>query len=97
SVPSELKLCLMDWESNDLFRDEDDKDDNNFTQDYGASKEFVVYMIDVGHDMFLQIKEEDDGKKETHFTTVVKCILESLKTRIINTDRDEVAICLFNT
>nr|ATA62878.1 putative KU70-like protein [Cupressus sempervirens] len=87
----------MDLRSDDLFPDEDDEENSNYLQDKEARKEFVVYMIDAGPHMFLQIKEEDDVKKPSHFSTVVKCILESLKTRIINSDYDEVAICFFNT
>nr|ATA62886.1 putative KU70-like protein [Juniperus oxycedrus] len=87
----------MDLQSDDLFPDEDDEENSIYSQDKEAGKEFVVYMIDAGPDMFLQIKEEDDVKKPSHFSTVVKCILESLKTRIINSDYDEVAICFFNT
>eukprot|EP01018_Ginkgo_biloba_P006362 Gb_35352 [translate_table: standard] len=87
----------MDWDSSDLFRDEDEEQDSGHTQDRETSKEYVVYLVDVGPDMFSQIKEEEDGKSKTHFNSVVKCIVESLKTRIINRDYDEVAICFFNT
>lgn len=87
----------MDWDSNNLFQDDDEDQDDTFTQDREANKEFVIYMIDAGPDMFFQIKQEDEGKTETHFSTVVKCIVESLKIHIINRDSDEVAICFFNT
>lgn len=87
----------MDWDSNNLFQDDDEDQDDTFTQDREANKEFVIYMIDAGPDMFFQIKQEDEGKTETHFSTVVKCIVESLKIHIINRDSDEVAICFYNT
>lgn len=44
--------------------------------------------------MYDILEEEKDG---THFRVDVSCIVQSLKTRIINRPYDEITICFFNT
>ncbi|KAI7990184.1 ATP-dependent DNA helicase 2 subunit KU70 [Camellia lanceoleosa] len=40
---------------------------------------------------------QENREEETHFHLAVSCIAQALKTQIINTCYDEVAICFFNT
>ncbi|KAK9672913.1 hypothetical protein RND81_12G134300 [Saponaria officinalis] len=45
----------------------------------------------------LSVYLKEDQKSQTHFKMTLNCISESLKTLIINSSNDEVAICFFNT
>eukprot|EP00252_Welwitschia_mirabilis_P011453 TRINITY_DN25707_c0_g1_i1.p1 TRINITY_DN25707_c0_g1~~TRINITY_DN25707_c0_g1_i1.p1 ORF type:complete len:630 (-),score=139.97 TRINITY_DN25707_c0_g1_i1:36-1925(-) len=87
----------MEWNSSDLFVEDDEEQDYNHAEGDGANKELVVYMIDAGPDMFVQLNEKENGQCETCFGIVIKCIVESLKSRIINRDYDEVGVCFYNT
>uniref|UniRef100_A0A166D353 Ku70/Ku80 N-terminal alpha/beta domain-containing protein n=1 Tax=Daucus carota subsp. sativus TaxID=79200 RepID=A0A166D353_DAUCS len=40
---------------------------------------------------------QDNGDDESHFHVAVSCIAQCLKTQIINSSYDELAICFFNT
>ncbi|WCJ43761.1 ATP-dependent DNA helicase 2 subunit KU70 [Euphorbia peplus] len=87
----------MELDPDDVFKDDDDDPDSDFFQLTESSKEFIVYLVDASPKMFNATIPGEDGKDETHFHVAVSCILESLKSRIINTSYDEVAICFFNT
>ncbi|XP_050230179.1 ATP-dependent DNA helicase 2 subunit KU70 [Mercurialis annua] len=87
----------MELDPEDVFKDEEDDSDSEFYQQRESSKEFVVYLVDASPKMFSTTCPGEDQKDETHFHMVVSCIVESLKTQIINRSYDEVAICFFNT
>lgn len=82
-----------------LFDDEDDDQDNESSfLDADVGRELLVYMIDASPDMFLPFRNEtEDVGEDTYFSAVVKAVTKDMKTRIISRDRDEVAICFFNT
>ncbi|TVU41934.1 hypothetical protein EJB05_15494 [Eragrostis curvula] len=86
----------MDLDPEGLFRDDSDEDDDN-AQDREKNKEMVVYLVDASPKMFTPATTKADEEQETHFHTIVNCILQSLKTQIIGKSHDEVAICFFNT
>ncbi|KAM0824660.1 hypothetical protein ACQ4PT_070043 [Festuca glaucescens] len=87
----------MDLDPEGIFRDDSDQDDDNL-HEREANKEMVVYLIDASPKMFTPATaSQADEKQETHFRTIVNCITQSLKTQIIGSSRDEVAICFFNT
>jgi ATP-dependent DNA helicase 2 subunit 1 len=87
----------MDLDPEGIFRDDSDEDDDNL-HEREANKEMVVYLIDASPKMFTPATaSQEDEKQETHFRTIVNCITQSLKTQIIGSSRDEVAICFFNT
>ncbi|KAF7837085.1 ATP-dependent DNA helicase 2 subunit KU70 [Senna tora] len=89
----------MDVDPNDVFKDEEDDPDSGFFQERESYKELVVYLVDASPRMFITTCPgwQEDQKEETHFHIAVSCILQSLKTQIINRSYDEVAICFFNT
>ncbi|XP_059632849.1 ATP-dependent DNA helicase 2 subunit KU70 isoform X2 [Cornus florida] len=87
----------MDLDPEDVFKDDDDDLENEFHQARESSKELVVYLVDASPKMFSTTCLGEDQKDETHFHVAVSCILQSLKTQIINRSYDEVAICFFNT
>lgn len=87
----------MDLDPDDVFRDDEDDPENEFFQEREASKELVVYLVDASPKMFSTTCTTEDQQDETHFHVVVSCISQSLKTQIINSSYDEVAICFFNT
>lgn len=87
----------MDVDPDDIFRDEEDDSESNYLQERESNKEYAVYLVDASPKMFSTTCPGEDGKSQTHFQMVVSCISESLKTRIINSSYDEVAICFFNT
>eukprot|EP00249_Psilotum_nudum_P013508 c24370_g1_i1 orf=258-2180(-) len=87
-----------DGDGDDLFRDEDEDQDNDYRWDgVDFGKEFVVYLIDASSDMFLPLGKEEDESEKTYFGAVVKCVTEDMKARVISRDKDEVAVCFFNT
>ncbi|KAM7279221.1 hypothetical protein ACFE04_006355 [Oxalis oulophora] len=87
----------MELDPDDIFKDDEDDADNLNYQDRQVTKEFVVYLIDASPKMFNNTCPSDKGEEETHFHIAVSCVSQSLKTHIINTPYDEVAICFFNT
>lgn len=81
-----------------LFDDDDEDQEKDSFLDADVGRELLVYMIDTGPEMFLPFKTEtENGGEETCFNAVVKAVTKDMKTRIISRDRDEVAICFFNT
>ncbi|KAK7343219.1 hypothetical protein VNO77_11792 [Canavalia gladiata] len=91
--------CKMDFDPDDIFRDDDDDPDAQHSLlDNESSKEYVVYLVDASPKMFnTTCPAEDDQKNESHFHIAISCISHSLKTQIINRSYDQVAICFFNT
>lgn len=87
----------MDIDPDDIFRDDEDDSSSNYLQERESNKEYVVYLVDASPKMFSTTCPGEDEKSQTHFQMVVSCISESLKTRIINSSYDEVAVCFFNT
>ncbi|CAM6092560.1 unnamed protein product [Calypogeia fissa] len=90
----------MDWyaqqQQQQLFLDDDeDADARQDEFEFSSKKEFVVFLIDAGSDMFVPISEEGSGG--TYFDAVVKGVSNHLKTRIISQASDEVGVCFFNT
>jgi hypothetical protein len=60
-------------------------------QEFVASKEFLVYLIDAGAEMLLPF-----DTKVSYLQSVLDAVEENLKQRIIGRD-DKVGICFFNT
>jgi hypothetical protein len=60
-------------------------------QEFVASKEFLVYLIDAGAEMLLPF-----DTKVSYLQSVLEAVEENLKQRIIGRD-DKVGICFFNT
>ncbi|XP_068660973.1 ATP-dependent DNA helicase 2 subunit KU70 [Aristolochia californica] len=87
----------MDYDPEDLFRDDDEDNENEFYQLKDATKELAVYLIDASPKMFMPQRKSDDGKEETHFHIVVDSIVQMLRTQIINRSYDEIAVVFFNT
>ncbi|BBG93503.1 KU70 homolog [Prunus dulcis] len=87
----------MEIDPDDLFRDDEDDPDNELFQERESTKELVVYLVDASPKMFATTCPAGDRKDDTHFHVAVSCIVQSLKTQIINNSYDEVAICFFNT
>lgn len=87
----------MDFNPDDLFRDDDDDPESEYYQGRESTKEFVVYLVDASPRMFYPASNAEDNKDESPFHVVVSCIAQSLKTQIINNSYDEVSICFFNT
>ncbi|XP_011073828.1 ATP-dependent DNA helicase 2 subunit KU70 [Sesamum indicum] len=86
----------MDIDPDDVFRDDDDPEDE-FHQERDATKEMLVYLVDASPKMFSTTFPSEDQKDVSHFQIAVRSIAQSLKTQIINRSYDEVAICFFNT
>ncbi|XP_074308685.1 ATP-dependent DNA helicase 2 subunit KU70 isoform X2 [Silene latifolia] len=89
-------MAMMELDPDEVFRDDDDDDPASSFLQRESSKEYVVYVVDASPKM-LSTTLTDDQNGVTHFQMTLKCISESLKTRIINSSYDEVAICFFNT
>ncbi|XP_048130782.1 ATP-dependent DNA helicase 2 subunit KU70 isoform X1 [Rhodamnia argentea] len=89
----------MELDPDDVFRDDEDDPENEALRQRASSKELVVYLVDASPKMFSTNcpSEQEDQKDESHFRIAISCILESLKTQIINRSYDEVAVCFFNT
>ncbi|XP_058093568.1 ATP-dependent DNA helicase 2 subunit KU70 [Magnolia sinica] len=87
----------MDFDPEDLFRDDDDDPENEFYQGKESTKESVVYLVDASPRMFYPAANAEDEKSETPFHVAVNCISQALRTQIINSSYDEVTICFFNT
>ncbi|KAG9447442.1 hypothetical protein H6P81_013570 [Aristolochia fimbriata] len=87
----------MDYDPDDLFRDDDEDNENEFYQIKDATKELAVYLIDASPKMFIPQNEREDGQEETHFYIVVNSVAQALRTQIINRSYDEIAIVFFNT
>lgn len=87
----------MELNPDDIFRDEDEDTENEFYQGRDASKELVVYVVDASPKMFTTSCLGENEKEEPHFHVAVNCVAQSLKTQIINSSYDEVAIVFFNT
>ncbi|BBM97060.1 ATP-dependent DNA helicase 2 subunit 1 [Marchantia polymorpha subsp. ruderalis] len=91
----------MDWytqqqQQSALFLDdEEDADARREELEFTSSKEYIVYMVDAGADMFLPLGKEENAK--SFFATVIHGVINDLKTRIISRDTDEVGVCFFNT
>lgn len=49
------------------------------------------------NELFIFYYFQEDQNDEMPFHAAVSCISQSLKTQIINSSNDEVAICFFNT
>ncbi|KAH6834838.1 ATP-dependent DNA helicase 2 subunit Ku70-like protein [Perilla frutescens var. hirtella] len=86
----------MDIDPDDIFRDDDDPE-NEFYQERDATKEMLVYLVDASPKMFSTTCLSKNEKDVSHFEVALSTILPSLKTQIINRSYDEVAICFFNT
>ncbi|XP_027117138.1 ATP-dependent DNA helicase 2 subunit KU70-like isoform X1 [Coffea arabica] len=87
----------MDLDPEDVFRDDEDDPESEFHQGRDSTKELVVYLVDASPKMFSTSCPSEDAKDGSLFHAAMSCILESLKTQIINRSYDEVAICFFNT
>ncbi|KAL4632557.1 hypothetical protein ACB092_04G060000 [Castanea dentata] len=87
----------MELDPDDVFRDDEDDADNEFSREKESTKELLVYLVDASPKMFSASCPSGDQNDETHFQIAVSCISQSLKTQIINRSYDEVAICFFNT
>ncbi|XP_062108059.1 ATP-dependent DNA helicase 2 subunit KU70 isoform X2 [Humulus lupulus] len=87
----------LDMDPDDIFRDDEDDFDNDLYKQREATKEFVVYLVDASPKMFNTTSPDVDNTDENHFHIAHSCISQSLKTQIINSSYDEVAICFFNT
>ncbi|PRQ38078.1 putative DNA helicase transcription regulator SAP family [Rosa chinensis] len=87
----------MEFDADDIFRDDEDDPDNELYQERESTKDLVVYLVDASPKMFSTTTPAGDGKDETHFHVAISCISESLRKQIINASYDEVAICFFNT
>ncbi|RDX98552.1 ATP-dependent DNA helicase 2 subunit KU70 [Mucuna pruriens] len=89
----------MDFDADDIFRDDEDDPDNKLSVlENESSKEYVVYLVDASPKMFnTTCPAEEDQKAESHFHIAISCISHTLKTQIINRSYDQVAICFFNT
>ncbi|KAL9241502.1 hypothetical protein vseg_015610 [Gypsophila vaccaria] len=91
-------MTTMDLDPDDVFRDDDDDDDPSSTfLQRESTKEYVVYIVDASPKMLSTTCHAEDQKSQTHFQMTLSCISESLKSRIINSSNDEVAVCFFNT
>ncbi|XP_047336399.1 ATP-dependent DNA helicase 2 subunit KU70 [Impatiens glandulifera] len=87
----------MELDPDEIFRDDEDEADNEFFQGKEAKKELVVYLIDASPKMFSTTCIRENESEETHFHVAINCVAQALKTQIINSSYDEVAICFFNT
>ncbi|XP_061364165.1 ATP-dependent DNA helicase 2 subunit KU70 isoform X2 [Gastrolobium bilobum] len=87
----------MDFDPDDIFRDDEDDPDGTFYQDKDSTKEYVVYLVDASPKMFSTSCPSEDQTDESHFHIAISCISHSLKTQIISRSYDQVAICFFNT
>ncbi|XP_061364164.1 ATP-dependent DNA helicase 2 subunit KU70 isoform X1 [Gastrolobium bilobum] len=88
----------MDFDPDDIFRDdEDDPDAQLSLLDKDSTKEYVVYLVDASPKMFSTSCPSEDQTDESHFHIAISCISHSLKTQIISRSYDQVAICFFNT
>ncbi|KAK1438286.1 hypothetical protein QVD17_04093 [Tagetes erecta] len=81
----------------DVFRDDEDDNENDPLQERQSSKELVVFLVDASPKMFNVTCTGEDQENASHFHVAVSCIAESLKVQIINRPYDEIAICFFNT
>lgn len=88
---------MAKFDEEDVFQQLDSEIEDELETDGDVGRDLLVYMIDGGRDMFLPFGKEDIGVTETYFSAVIKSVTKDLKTRIISRDRDEVAICFFNT
>ncbi|KAL3506595.1 hypothetical protein ACH5RR_031977 [Cinchona calisaya] len=86
----------MDLDPEDIFRDDED-DENEFYQGRDSTKELLVYLVDASPKMVSTSYPSEDGKDASLFQVAISCIVQALKTQIINRSYDEVAICFFNT
>lgn len=86
----------MDLDPEGIFRGDSDSDNEPFPE-REATKEFIIYLIDASPKMFSPAVTDEDEKMDTHFHVAVNCITQTLKTQIIGSSNDEVAICFFNT
>ncbi|XP_004296683.1 PREDICTED: LOW QUALITY PROTEIN: ATP-dependent DNA helicase 2 subunit KU70 [Fragaria vesca subsp. vesca] len=87
----------MEYDADDIFRDDEDDSDNEFYQERASTKELVVYLVDASPKMFSTTSPAEDGEDVTDFHVAMSCISESLRKQIINSSYDEVAVCFFNT
>ncbi|KAJ1382422.1 von Willebrand factor A-like domain superfamily [Sesbania bispinosa] len=87
----------MDFDPDDIFRDDEDDPDAQLSLENESSKEYVVYLVDASPKMFNKSCPAEDQRDETHFHIAVSSISHSLKTQIISRSYDQVAICFFNT
>ncbi|KAJ0982399.1 hypothetical protein J5N97_010654 [Dioscorea zingiberensis] len=86
----------MDLDPQGLFRDDSDSEDE-FRLDRDPTKEMVVYLIDASPSMFDLVGSDEDKRSQTHFHVAISSISQSLRTQIIGSSYDEVAVCFFNT
>ncbi|KAM5569893.1 ATP-dependent DNA helicase 2 subunit KU70 [Rosa sericea] len=87
----------MEFDADDIFRDDEDDPDNELYQERESTKDLVVYLVDASPKMFSTTTPSGEGQDETHFHVAISCISESLRKQIINASYDELAICFFNT
>ncbi|KAI4390151.1 hypothetical protein MLD38_002293 [Melastoma candidum] len=87
----------MELDPEEVFRDDDEDPDSDDFWERNTTKELAVYLVDASPKMFSTRCLSDDEKEESHFHIAMMCILESLKSQIINRSYDEVAVCFFNT
>ncbi|KAJ7566554.1 hypothetical protein O6H91_02G108300 [Diphasiastrum complanatum] len=87
---------MADWDTSHLFVDDEDEQENDdYAVEGETSKDLIIFLVDVGRDMFLEFDEEDAGK--SYFDVVIESIIEDLKARIISRDSDKVGICFYNS
>ncbi|XP_024517551.1 ATP-dependent DNA helicase 2 subunit KU70 [Selaginella moellendorffii] len=79
----------------DPYADEEEDEEDEYAVE-GATRDYVVFLIDAGKDMLLQLQTKR-GETKTYLEAVMESITEDLKTRIISRDSDEVGICFINT
>ncbi|MQL20571.1 hypothetical protein EI008_26740, partial [Escherichia coli] len=93
-------IVVMDFEADDIFRDDEDDPDTQLSLEKESTKEYVVYLVDASPKMFTTTcpaAEEEEEEEESHFHIAISCISHSLKSQSINRSYHEVAICFFNT
>ncbi|KAJ3669862.1 hypothetical protein LUZ60_010186 [Juncus effusus] len=89
-------LFSMDLDPEGIFRDDSDSDEE-FRQEKEPTKDLVAYLVDASPKMFTPVTTDEEGNNETHFSGVINCLLQAVKTQIIGGSNDEIAIVFFNT
>lgn len=87
----------MDLNPDDIFGDDENDQENELYQEGSSNKELLVYMIDASPKMFSTSVSSEASQEQTHFHVAISCLVDSLKTQIINKSYDELVICFFNT
>jgi len=86
------------WGDSGGFLDEDEGGfgetaENESTTQWDAGRDGLIFLVDATKAMF--IKDEVSG--ETHFQFCMKCIQNTLMSKIISSDKDLIAVVFFGT